>query len=711
MGFEGPLWPVHPKRETVAGRPAFRSVAALPGPPDAAFIGVNRHATVEAVAALSRLGTGGAVCYASGFLEADDGGALQRALAAAAAEMPIVGPNCYGLINYLDGAPLWPDQHGGRRLGAGERGVAVVTQSSNIAVSITMQQRALPLAYVVTAGNQAQIGVSGLASAFLEDERVSAIGLHVEEFDSVAGFEALAREARARKVPVVVMKAGRSVRGRAAALTHTASVAGSDAGADAFLRRLGFPRVHGIPELLEALKLLHVHGALDGARLGAMCCSGGEAGVLADSAEDAATLTFPDLAPEHAAAVGATVHPLVTVANPFDYHTFSWGDEAALTEMFTAFARGGAGEDEGSAGSAGDGSMGAFESGSGDDPAKGRGEGAVGGCGEGRGGSPGEGPGFDATMLVLDFPRADRCDGADWWTAARAFGRAMDAVRSKGVIAATLGENVPEAAAARLIGRGIAPLAGLREALTAIECGAAVGAAWRVPSPAPVIGRECRPGEPVLLDEARSKARLAAFGVETPSGTVVRGEDEAAAAAESLGGTVAVKALGIAHKTERRAVRLGLRAPGEVRAAARELLAIGGGGVLVERFVPDLAAELIVGLHRDPRLGLLLTVGSGGTLVELTADTATLLLPATESEVRAALSGLRCAPILAGWRGHEPADVGAAVAAILGIASFAIANRDRIEELDVNPLGVRARGRGAVALDALIRTREDGAFT
>ena len=710
MGFAGTLWPVHPERATVAGRPAFRSVSALPAPPDAAFVGVNRHATVEVVAALSRMGAGGAVCYASGFLEAGDGGALQRALVEAAGEMLIIGPNCYGLINFLDGAPLWPDQHGGRRLGADGRGVAIVTQSSNIAISMTMQRRALPIAYVVTAGNQAQLGVSRLASAFLEDERVSAIGLHVEGFDSVAGFEALAREARSRSVPVVVMKAGRSERGRAATLSHTASVAGSDAGAEAFLRRLGFARVHGVPELLEALKLLHVHGALDGPHLGAMCCSGGEAGLLADSAEGTG-VAFPDLAPEHATAVGATAHPLVTVANPLDYHTFSWGDEAALAGTFTAFAR----------------------------------------------------AGFDATLLVLDFPRPDRCEDADWWVAADAFGRAMEAAGAKGVVAATLGENLPEETAAKLMERGIAPLGGVREAFAAIECAAAVGEAWRAPPGAPLLAGGCLPGSShgdpqgrhqpgaplhagerlpdalVLLDEAASKARLAAFGVAIPPGAVARSEDEAVAVAASLGGSVAVKALGIAHKTERGAVRLGLSEPGEIREAARELLALGGdrsggagggsgssgsgggggngngdGGVagdsvsrvLVERFTPDVVAELIVGLHRDPQLGLLLTVGSGGTFVELAADSATLLLPVSEAEVRAALSGLRCVPVLEGYRGRTPADVDAAVAAVLGIAGFAVEHRDRLEELDVNPLGVRACGRGAVALDALIRTRE-----
>ncbi|HAR52796.1 MAG TPA: acyl-CoA synthetase, partial [Roseovarius nubinhibens] len=160
MGFAGPVWPVHPTRSELGGVAAFASLDDLPGVPDAVFIGVNRTLTIETVARLRAMGAGGAVCFASGFREAQaetgDGDSLQEALLAAAGEMPIIGPNCYGFINYLDGALLWPDQHGGERA---ERGVAVLTQSSNMAINITMQARALPLAYVGTAGNQAQIGL------------------------------------------------------------------------------------------------------------------------------------------------------------------------------------------------------------------------------------------------------------------------------------------------------------------------------------------------------------------------------------------------------------------------------------------------------------------------------------------------------------------------------------------------------------------------
>ncbi len=666
LGFDGDIWPVHPTFTGVEGRPVFPTVADLPGAPDAAFIAVNRHATVSAVADLALLGAGGAVCYASGFREAPDGGELESELVAAAATMPIIGPNCYGLLNFLDRVALWPDQHGGRPLAAAGRGVAIITQSSNIAISLTMQQRSLPVAFMVTAGNQAQLGVSALAHALLDDGRVSALGLHVEAFDSVAGYEALARKAREQGVPVVVMKAGASKRGRAATLSHTASIAGSDAGARAFMRRLGFARVTGIPELIETLKLLHVHGPLDGKRIGVMCCSGGEAGVVADAVDETG-LTLPMLGPDHAAAVAATVHPLVSVANPLDYHTFSWGNEAALTETFTAFVRG---------------------------------------------------P-FDIAAVVLDFPRGDRCRIDDWQVTQQAFGRAVAAAGTRGAIIATLPENLPEETAAELIGRGIAPLAGVREALGAIECAVCVGAAWRSPEHRPLVSRTVAATAPVLLDEATAKTRLAAAGVPVPDGRTAASAEEAVAAAECLGAPVVLKALGISHKTEHGAVKLDLSGSHEVRDAAVALFgalrdsdataaveAEPGARLLVERFEAGTVAELIAGLHRDPLFGLMLTVGSGGALVELMGDSVTLLLPVTREEVRNALAGLRCAPILAGYRGAPPADLDAAVDAILAIAQYGADNFDRLEELDVNPLGIRPRGQGVVALDALLRTRE-----
>ena len=683
MGYVGDLWPVHPTKSEIAGVKAFRSVEELPRAPDATFIGVNRRLTLEIVKSLRKRNAGGAVCFAAGFLETkgDDteGADLQAALVEAAGEMSIIGPNCYGLINYADGALLWPDQHGGRRLEPGQRGVAIITQSSNIACNLTMQKRGLPVAYLMTAGNQAQTGLSEMALGLIEDIRVSALGLHIEGFDSVAGFERLAAQARELKKPIVAMKAGRSEQARAATVSHTASLAGSDAASDAFLKRLGIARVDTIPSFLEALKLLHVAGPLAGYTLSSMSCSGGEASVMADSAEGR-RLRFLALNAEHRAHVKETLGPLVAVANPLDYNTFIWNNEPALTATFSAFVSGG----------------------------------------------------FDLNMLVLDFPRSDRCSDTDWWPTVRAFEAALKANGAKGAIVASMGENLPEEYAADLIARGIVPFMGIAEAMDAAEAAAFIGERWKRPS-SPLIGGRggahsaaergiisvgpvlppLRPGfagpplppmggeEGRQPSEADAKSLLAKHDLPIPPGRMVTAPDQAAAAAETLGFPVALKALGVAHKSEHGAVRLDLASTAEVEAAARDLLPLGS-GLYVEKMVTGGVAELIVGVTRDPLFGPVMTLGSGGVLVELLQDSATLLLPASHDDIEAALRGLKLFPLLDGYRGRPNADLDAAVHAILGIASFALEHADEIDELDINPLIVCRQGKGAWVADALL---------
>ena len=701
MGFAGAIWPVHPSKDEVGGVTAYRSIADLPGTPDAAFIGVNRYLTVGMVEELGLRGAGGAVCFASGFKEsADDadGARLHAELLDAAGAMPVIGPNCYGLINYADGAPLWPDQHGGRRLAPGERGVAIITQSSNIAINMTMQRRGLPIAYLMTAGNQAQTGLSELALGLVEDERVSVLGLHIEGFDSVVGFERLAARARELSKPIVAMKVGRSEQARAATVSHTASLAGSDAASTAFLKRLGIARVDTVPSFLETLKLLHAAGPLPGPRLSSMSCSGGEASVMADAAYGHA-ISFPPLSAAHKNAVSATLGPLVAIANPLDYHTFIWNDEPAMSAAFTAFVAGG----------------------------------------------------FDLNMLVLDFPRVDRCSDADWWPTVNAFEAALTANDARGAIVASLPENLPEDYCAGLLARGIVPLSGIAEALDAAEAAAFIGEAWRRPISLPVGAGPLHPYIPPPLtpphkregvvsasefpsplwggvrgggielqqpvssllakpdrsqaDEAAAKATLAACGLPVPAGWAATTVEEASAAANEIGYPVALKALGLAHKSEHGAVRLHLIDAASVEAAAADLLRHSG-RVHVERMIEGGVGELIAGVTRDPLFGPVMTLGTGGVLVELLRDSATLLLPATREEVEAALRGLKLFPLLDGYRGRSRADIGAAVDVILGIAAFAAGHAAHIEELDINPLIVCAEGEGAWIADALLVTRE-----
>ncbi|MDO5703674.1 MAG: CoA-binding protein, partial [Paracoccus sp. (in: a-proteobacteria)] len=405
IGYAGAVWQVHPSR-------GFASVADLPGAPDAAFVGVNRQATVQIVRDLAARGAGGAVCFASGFAEAgaelSDGTALQAELAAAAGTMPILGPNCYGFINALDGAALWPDQHGMVRV---DRGVAVVTQSSNIAINLTMQRRGLPIAYMVTAGNQAQTGLARIGAALLADPRVTALGLHIEGIGDVAAFAAMAAQARALGKPVVALKTGLSDQARAAGVSHTASITGSDAAARALLARLGIAQVDSLTVLLEVLKLLHLRGPLPSRRIASMSCSGGEAGLMADSGLRAG-VEFPPLTPAQAGPLRAVLGPQVALSNPLDYHTFIWNDRAAMTACFRAMMTG--------------------------DLAL--------GC------------------VVLDFPRADRCAAVEWQAVVDAVADAPAPM----ALVSSLPENMPEAVAQDCMARGILPMCGMTDALAAI---------------------------------------------------------------------------------------------------------------------------------------------------------------------------------------------------------------------------------------------------
>ena len=655
MGFAGPVYPVHPTRRAMAGLPCFPAVEELPEAPDAAFVAVRRDRTVEVVRALAARGAGGAVCYASGFAESGNAGAaLQAALVEAAGEMPILGPNCYGFVNYLDGAPLWPDQHGGLRR---DRGVAIVSQSSNLAITLTMNLRAVPIAAVVTLGNRARVGTADALQTLLEDGRITAVGLVVETLEDAPALAAAASKARARRIPLVACKLGRSEEGARLTVSHTASLAGSERSAAAFFRRTGIGRAHSLPALLDALKLLHAGGPLAGRDIASLSCSGGEAALMADSIGGRRLRARP-LSGAERERVGATLNDLVTVSNPLDYHTFIWGDTDRLTATFTAML----------------------------------------GCG------------FDLALLVIDPPRTDRCDDAECHVTIDAFEAALRRTGARGCVLATLPESFPEALAEDLLERGIAPLAGVEEGLEAVEAAADIGEAWtagRVAAEIEMGG--ARPvagggGRGTVLSEREAKDLLARAGIPVPHGELARNPDEAAAAAARVGAPVAIKAVGrgLVHKSEKGAVRLGLETPAEIEAAARALLPLGD-RLLVERMVGDGVAEVIVGARRDPQVGLVLVVGSGGLLAELAGDRVVLLAPASREEIEAALAGLKVAALVDGFRGRPAGDRAALVDAVLAVQRFALDRADRLIELDVNPLIVRPAGRGVAAVDAVLR--------
>lgn len=654
LGFAGPIWPVNPKRAEMAGLPCFPDMASLPSAPDAVFIAAPAPATIALAADLH--GTGGAICYAADFAESgEEGRQRQSALLAAAQGVPLIGPNCYGMLNLFDRVALWPDQHGCLPIDSG-KGVAIVSQSGNLALNLTMQARGLPIGTVISVGNCADVTPADLIEALIADERVSAIGLHLEGLGSVARFSEACLAARAAGVPLVALKTGASAKGAALTMSHTSSLAGADALTDALFARFGVARAHDPATFLETLKLLHVAGPLRGRRITSASCSGGEASLTADLAE-AAALETPDFPPATQDALEHVLGPRVHVANPLDYHTYIWGDLAATTACFAAMLS----------------------------------------------------ADFEASLLILDFPRADRCTAADWDVTLEAFRAAVQAHPSTPgtvrIVASSLAETMPEAVAAALIADGILPAAGLAEVLRAIAAAADIGEAWARPAPSALPEQpQPRSGEAHVWDEVRSKAALAGAGVPVPRSIVIR-RIELADAAFPAPFPLVLKAVGadLAHKTELGGVALNLTSREALLAAADRMAALSD-RFLIEEMALGAVAELIVGVGRDPQFGLFLTLGAGGIFVELLRQTEQVLLPATPAEIKAALARLPLHKILAGYRGKPGCDMPALIDAIARIADWAMAHADRLEEMDVNPL--LALPTGAMAVDALIRIRE-----
>jgi acyl-CoA synthetase (NDP forming) len=648
-GYTGNIWPVHPKKDQISGLNVYRSINELPAAPDAAYVAVNRNLTISIVKELADLGAGGAICYATGFSESgEEGKVLEEELLEVSGDMPLLGPNCYGLINYVNQAILWPDQHGGEKV---ESGVALITQSSNVAVNLTMQQRGLPISYIVSLGNKIKFDLHDAIKEFAKQESVTAIGLYVEGISNPAEFESAVRFARELGKPVVAIKSGRSEAAQKIALSHTASLAGSDELVSALFSRNGVGRVNSMEGLIEALKILHVHGPLPGYKLGIMAPSGGDCALVADAVEKG-QLELTPLSNEHQESINSTVHDLVSVSNPFDYQLFDWLDSDRLTATYTKFI-----EQQ-----------------------------------------------FDISLCVFDYPRSDRCDGSNWIPAQQAIVDAVAQTKAKVAVLATMPECMPENTAKFLMSKGIAPLSGISAGIEGLQAVADIGSVWKSSLPAALFSTEAsaEDGQSILLDESQAKKRIAQFGVTVPNSEIVHSSNEVKKAVQKLNYPLVVKALGVAHKTDVGAVKLNLKTVSEVVQAVADMEQLSQ-RFLIEEMVDDVVAEIIVGVVRDEQFGHYLVLGAGGILVELMRDSRSLLLPVNRQEVFDALYALRSSALFQGFRGRAKGDLDATVDAILAIADFVYECGNEIEELDINPLMIRSSGNGAVAADALLR--------
>lgn len=636
LNFSGELWSVHPRKTEFAGLTPYKTIADLPSAPDVSFIGVNRNATITALRELNAVGAKGAVCFASGFAETSDGQEINDELLEAAGDMTILGPNCYGYLNMLDGVALWPDEHG---LKCAETGVAILGQSSNMLINLGMQKRGLPISHMIACGNQIKSGFADIGIHLLEDDRVTALGIHIEGFGDIHSFQKLAQSAYMLGKPVVVLKVGVSDAAQNATMSHTASLAGSDAGADALLKRCGVARADGLTEFLSLLTIGHLFGCKNFKSITSSSCSGGEA-VLISDVVDKYNMELSSLTEVQKSNLSNYLSDLVTIENPLDYHTQIWRDVEAMSSVFEEMANGDA----------------------------------------------------DLNCLILDFPRSDRCEPTGHDLAFDALLQANQTSPSKFALVATMPENLPEFMAETAVINGIIPFFSVEDAMSAL----AKTQQWRAPDSVPVLLGEA-PSDLKTISEYNAKSEVERVGISVPKSIHVSSMDDITTGLDQLQFPLVLKGEGKAHKTEAGLVALNLQSKEDVLNAASNMPA---SSFIVEEMIGGDVVELLIGIVLDEAHGYVLTIGAGGMLTELLADQVSLLVPANRNEILRALSTTKIHKLLTGYRGKSEKNIDELLSVIDKLQSYIIENANLIKELEINPLMVSEKS--AIAVDALI---------
>jgi len=658
-GYRGPVYPVNPRGGEIQSLPAYASVRDLPTAPDLAILVVPALACIDALRDCAARGVKAAIVLSSGFTEAgDEGQALQDELVRIAREagMRLLGPNCLGTFSVTGGVigsfSIVLEESMPR-----PGNVGIVSQSGNIG-SFTVQNvalRGLGVSHFIATGNEADVDVADGIAALAADTATEVILCCMETCRDGARLVQALDLARANGKPVIVLKIGETESGQAAAASHTGALAGSDAVVDAVLRRHGALRVHSIEALLEtghAASILGKGGLPAGGRVTLVAASGGFGIMMADAATKAG-LELPALSEATKARIRDAV-PTAGTNNPVDASAQMSSRPDILYKMLSALI---------------------------------------------------EEPNTDATMLFLSLSLYNkRLRGV--YMQALAEIRASHPDRLLTVIAAG-----PADAVAEINDLGIPVFSGIDAAATGLSGLARLNRMGREASREDWNGARAAIDPAVFRNEHAAKRALAETGIGILPEAIVSSADEAVLAASEMGYPVVMKVLSedIPHKTEAGGVALNLADAEAVRAAHDRILRSARSyapearidGVLVTPMAGE-GTELIMGVSRDPVFGPMVMVGMGGIFAEVLGDVALAPAPVSEAEAAGMIRSLRMFPIMDGARGRERADVAAAARTLALLSEFACRHADELAEIDLNPVLVRAEGKGVVALDALM---------
>ncbi len=645
IGYTGKVWHINPSRQSSKTKKYYKSIKDLPEIPDCVYLAVSSDQTVKLIKDISDIGVGGTVCLASRFSELNSKEGINKTneLIKNAGKMPFLGPNCYGFINYLDKISVWSDQVAGKPT---KKGVAIICQSGTIGNTISFNNRSLPIGYIISLGNQAQITIEDAINYVLDDKRVTAIGIYAESFTNSEKLIKSFKKSRIKKIPIALVKVGRSEIASKTILTHTGSLSGKEEIYDSLFNRMGIARCNTLGELCETLKLFHTHGVLKNSKISFMGPSGGDMAMIGDVAEKL-NLNFEKIPSKIRNALKKVNHPSVIISNPFDLQTYNWNDPDDLEKTFKLMFK----------------------------------------------------TNFGLNALMLDFPNIEDCDTDEWDAIVDKFINSSK-VKKNGAIISSLSDTLPKYLRDRCLKSGVVPLQGMYESLFAISNSIKVATAWKnvfdikIPKNISSFKRKTK-----TYSEYESKLVLKKYGIPIPKSLITNKKNLLRDYKKIKFPLVAkINSNKVFHKTEINGVFTNINNEKELIQKTRKLK----GSILLEQMIKNTVFEIIIGIKVDKEFGPTMILGAGGIFTELFKDTTTLLLPINKKIILEAIKKLKFAKILFGFRGKKGADLDALVNIILKVAKFAEKNSDKISEVDINPLIVCKKGKGVYAVDALI---------
>ncbi|MBV8629302.1 MAG: acetate--CoA ligase family protein [Silvibacterium sp.] len=659
-GYGGELYLVNPKRPVIHGRQCLGSIDEMPAGIDCAVLAIPGSAVLDSVRVCASKSVGSAIVFSAGFAETGEVGlAAQRELARIAQEhgMILEGPNCLGMVNYVEGIPLTfivtPPQPR-----EDVRGAAILSQSGALAavIAVNMRHQGIPLTYSVSTGNEAANSVEDFLEHLIGDPATRVFALVVEQFRQPKRFLNLARRVRAAGQFIVLLHPGSSNAARDSAATHTGAIAGDYEVMSTLVTHAGVIHVQSLEELVDVTQILVRCQTIPEGGAAVFTESGAFKAVTLDLC-DRVGLPLPPLSAQTEQSLREALPPFIPPSNPLDLTAQALVDPGLYRRTLAPIV---------------------------------------------------EDATYGSLMLAIIL--------TDPMTTQLKLPRIVEAIKTlqprKTVVFAALDEGAsfdfPELQELRAL--GIACFPSPERAIRALARVTTLALHTVMPDEDPKIGPPVPHLRPGLLSEIESKQVLARLGIEIPAGSLARNVEEAIRIATEIDYPVVLKAQSadLPHKSDTGAVILNIQSETELRQAwealhhnigkARPDLLVDG--ILVER-MSNKGLELILGARNDPQWGPVLLVGFGGVLAEAIEDV--LLLPPDlpRNAIEHKLNRLRCSKLLRDFRGSPSRDVSAVVEIIL-ILGRLMRSSPQIAEIDINPLVVHEQGKGAVALDALI---------